>query len=201
MADHEGVRLLAAAAQSAEPRFQNGECGIFIGSSATRADIKANSKFDVGYGMMPYWPDVAGAPQNTIIGGATLVGAARPAARGIQGRGEILLVPVEARGAGRLAPEHGLSADHPRRLRADARAGFLRPQSRRRISIEQITLKPPTENSKGLRLGSFVLIRDVIDDELEQAFCGKKSAQAAMDSAVERGNRLLRQFERASPDR
>ena len=44
--------------QSAEPRFQKGECGIFIGSSATRADIKANSKFEVGYGMMPYWPDV-----------------------------------------------------------------------------------------------------------------------------------------------
>src|SRR3954454_9054829 len=59
-------------ATSAEPRFQNGECGIFIGSSATRADIKANSKFEVGYGMLPYWPDVAGAPQNSIIGGATL---------------------------------------------------------------------------------------------------------------------------------
>src|SRR5215475_6659237 len=57
-------------AQTAEPRFQKGECGIFIGSSATRADIEANSKFQVGYGMMPYWPDVAGAPQNTIIGGA-----------------------------------------------------------------------------------------------------------------------------------
>ncbi len=58
--------------QSAEPRFQKGECAIFIGSSATRADILANSKFEIGYGMMPYWPDVAGAPQNSIIGGATL---------------------------------------------------------------------------------------------------------------------------------
>ncbi|HEV7408652.1 MAG TPA: extracellular solute-binding protein, partial [Bradyrhizobium sp.] len=35
-------------ATTAEPRFQSGECGIFIGSSATRADIKANSKFEVG---------------------------------------------------------------------------------------------------------------------------------------------------------
>jgi sn-glycerol 3-phosphate transport system substrate-binding protein len=69
------------------------------------------------------------------------------------------------------------------------------------ISIEQITLKPPTENSKGIRLGSFVLIRDAIEDELERAWAGKTSAQAALDSAVERGNRLLRQFERASPDR
>jgi len=69
------------------------------------------------------------------------------------------------------------------------------------ISIEQITLKPPTDNSRGLRLGSFVLVRDAIEDELELAFAGKKSAQAALDSAVERGNRLLRQFERANPDR
>src|SRR5207237_2623933 len=59
-------------ATSAEPRFQKGDCGIFIGSSATRADILANAKFEVGFGMMPYWPDIAGAPQNSIIGGATL---------------------------------------------------------------------------------------------------------------------------------
>jgi sn-glycerol 3-phosphate transport system substrate-binding protein len=68
------------------------------------------------------------------------------------------------------------------------------------ISTEQIILKPPTENSQGLRLGSFTLIRDVIEDELEQAFSGKKPAQAALDSAVDRGNRLLRQFERANPE-
>jgi len=64
-----------------------------------------------------------------------------------------------------------------------------------------MTLKPPTENSKGIRLGSFVLIRGVIDEELEHIFSGKQSAQAALDVAVERGNRLLRQFERANPDR
>src|SRR6185437_14991589 len=66
------------------------------------------------------------------------------------------------------------------------------------ISIKQIMLKAPTENSRGIRLGSFVLIRDAIEDELEQAFSGKKSAQAALDSAVARGNRLLRQFEQAN---
>ena len=69
------------------------------------------------------------------------------------------------------------------------------------ISIEQMTLKPPTEHSKGIRLGSFVLIRDAIEEELEQVFSGKRPAQAALDLAVERGNRLLRQFERANPDR
>ncbi len=188
-------------AQSAEPRFQNGECGIFIGSSATRADIKANSKFDVGYGIMPYWPDVAGAPQNTIIGGATLwVLRDRPKTeyKGVAKFFSFLSKPeVQAawhQNTGYL-PITRAAFDLTRSQ------GFYDRNPGASISIEQITLKPPTENSRGLRLGSFVLIRDVIDDELEQAVAGKKSAQAAMDSAVERGNRLLRQFERASPDR
>jgi len=67
------------------------------------------------------------------------------------------------------------------------------------ISIKQITLHPPTENSKGLRLGSFVLIRDVIEDELEQAISGKTAPKAALDSAVRRGNEILRRFEKANP--
>jgi len=186
---------------TAEPRFQNGECGIFLGSSATRADIKANSKFDVGYGMLPFWPDVEGAPQNTIIGGATLwVLRDRPRDEykgvakffGFLSKPEIQAAWHQNTG---YLPVTRAAFDLTRAQ------GFYDRNPGAAISIEQMTLKPPTENSKGVRLGSFVLIRDVIDDELEQAFAGKKSAQGALDSAVERGNRLLRQFERANPDR
>ena len=187
--------------QSAEPRFQKGECGIFIGSSATRADIKANSKFEVGYGMIPYWPEIAGAPQNTIIGGATLwVLRDRPRAEytGVARFFAFLSKPeIQAawhQNTGYL-PITRAAFDLTRAQ------GFYDRNPGTASSIEQLTLKPPTENSKGIRLGSFVLIRDVIEDELEQVFSGKRSAQAALDHAVERGNRLLRQFERANPDR
>jgi sn-glycerol 3-phosphate transport system substrate-binding protein len=188
-------------AQTAEPRFQRGECGIFIGSSATRADIKANSKFEVGYGMLPYWPDVAGAPQNTIIGGATLwVLRDRPRDeyKGVAKFFSFLSKPeVQAswhQNTGYLPVTRAA-------FELTRAQGFYDRNPGTSISIEEITLKPPTQNSRGVRLGSFVLIRGVIDDELEQAFSGKKSAQAALDSAVDRGNKLLRQFERASPDR
>src|ERR1700682_2683530 len=40
---------------SAEPRFQKGECGIFIGSSATRAAIQANFQIAGGYRMFECW--------------------------------------------------------------------------------------------------------------------------------------------------
>jgi sn-glycerol 3-phosphate transport system substrate-binding protein len=187
--------------QTAEPRFQKGECGIFIGSSGTRADIKTNSKFEVGYGMMPYWPDAQGAPQNSIIGGATLwVLRDRPRAEysGVAKFFAYLSKPeIQAawhQNTGYL-PITRAAFDLTRAQ------GFYDRDPGAAIGIEQMMLKPPTENSKGIRLGSFVLIRDVIEDELEQVFRGKRSAQAALDLAVERGNHLLRQFERANPDR
>jgi sn-glycerol 3-phosphate transport system substrate-binding protein len=185
-------------ATRAEPKFQSGECGIFLGSSATRADIRANSKFAVGYGMLPYWPEVAGAPQNSIIGGATLwVLRRRPPEeyRGVARFFAFLSRPaVQAawhQNTGYLPITHAA-------YELTRRQGFYDRNPGADISIEQITLKPPTENSRGLRLGSFVLIRDAIEDELEQAFAGRKTAQEALDSAVKRGNELLRQFERAN---
>ncbi|WP_246801728.1 sn-glycerol-3-phosphate ABC transporter substrate-binding protein UgpB [Bradyrhizobium genosp. L] len=203
LADWQSTKIFdySGRGQAAEPRFQKGECGIFIGSSGTRADIKANSKFEVGYGMMPYDPDVQGAPQNSIIGGATLwVLRDRPRAEyaGVAKFFAYLSRPeVQAswhQNTGYL-PITRAAFDLSRTQ------GFYDRNPGASISIEEVTLKPPTDNSKGIRLGSFVLVRDVIEEELEQVFSGKRSAQAAMDNAVERGNKLLRQFERANPDR
>jgi len=186
-------------ATAAEPLFQQGDCGIFIGSSATRADIIANSKFEVGYGRLPYWPDVAGAPQNTMIGGATLwVLRGRPATE-YKGVAKFFAYLSRPEVQAAWHQNTGYLPVTRAAYELTRAQGFYDRNPGTAISIEQITLKPPTDNSRGLRLGSFVLIRSVIDDELEQAFSGKKPAQAAMDSAVERGNKLLRQFERTQP--
>ncbi|MET0723066.1 MAG: sn-glycerol-3-phosphate ABC transporter substrate-binding protein UgpB [Tardiphaga sp.] len=186
-------------ATTAEPRFQKGECGIFIGSSGTRADILANAKFAVGYGMLPYWPDIPAAPQNSIIGGATLwVLRDRPREeyKGVAKFFAFLSQPAIQAAWHQNTGYLPITRDAFDLTRAQ---GFYDRNPGTASSIEQITLKPPTENSRGLRLGSFVLIRDAIEDELEQAFAGRKSAQEALDAAAERGNKLLRQFERANP--
>jgi sn-glycerol 3-phosphate transport system substrate-binding protein len=61
-----------------------------------------------------------------------------------------------------------------------------------------MTRTAPTENSRGLRLGNMPEIRNIIQEELEKAFQGQQSAQQALDSAVQRGNAVLRNFERAN---
>jgi sn-glycerol 3-phosphate transport system substrate-binding protein len=55
-----------------EGKFLNGECGMIQTSSAAFGIFKAGAKFDFGMAELPYYPDVAGAPQNSIIGGASL---------------------------------------------------------------------------------------------------------------------------------
>ena len=185
-------------ANKAVPKFFTGECGIFIGSSAARAAVLANSKFDVGYGMQPYWPEVKGAPQNSIIGGASLwVLKGRPDA---EYKGVAKFFTFLSR-AETQAWWHQNTGYLPITLAAyelTRAQGYYDRNPGTDTAIRQMTLNPPTENSKGLRLGSFVQIRDVIEEELEQALAGRKTSKAALESAVKRGNDLLRQFERAN---
>jgi sn-glycerol 3-phosphate transport system substrate-binding protein len=182
----------------AEPKFLNGECAMLIGSSGLLADVRAHAKFTVGFGMMPYWPDVPGAPQNSIIGGASLwVLRGRPPEeyRGVAkflaylSRPDVQL--TWHRNTGYL-PITRAAYDYERS------SGFYKTNPGTAVAIEQLLLHPPTENSKGIRLGSFILIRDVIEDALEDIFAGKKSAKAGLEEAMKRGNELLRQFERAN---
>jgi len=182
----------------AEPKFYAGECGIFIGSSAARLAILTNGKFDLGYGMQPYWPDVKGAPQNSIIGGATLwVLKGRPAAE-YKGAAKFLAFLSRPETQAWWHQNTGYLPITLAAYELSRSQGFYDKNPGTETAIKQMTLNPPTENSKGLRFGSFVQIRDVIEEELEQAFGGTKTAKEALDSAVKRGNDLLRQFEKAN---
>jgi hypothetical protein len=55
--------------------------------------------------------------------------------------------------------------------------GFYEANPGTELSIQQITLNEPTENSKGLRFGNYVQIRDIIDEEFQALLAGDKDAQ------------------------
>jgi sn-glycerol 3-phosphate transport system substrate-binding protein len=179
------------------PMFYSGECAMFFGSSASRAGVLSNSEFNVGFGFQPYYDDVAGAPQNTIIGGATLwvlTGKSDEEYLGAAKFFEYLSQPeVQAKwhqDTGYL-PITQASFDLTREQ------GYYDANPGADTSIRQMNLNAPTENSKGLRFGSFVQIRDIISEEMEAVMAGTKTGQQAADAAVARGNALLREFEAA----
>ena len=93
---------------------------MYMNSSAAYAGVKANAKdFEFGVSTLPYWPDVASQPQNTIIGGATLWVLQGHDAEEYKGVAKFFSYLSSAGGAGRLAPVHRLPADHHGRCRAD----------------------------------------------------------------------------------
>ncbi len=179
--------------------FTAGDCAFHIASSASAAGIdKALGAGKAGIAMMPYSPDVIAKPQNSIIGGATLwVLQGKPAAE-YKGVAKFLTylasTPIQAK----WHQETGYVPVTLAAAEVTEKDGFYKKFPGRDIAVKELTLNPPTENSKGLRIGNFVQIRDVVDEELESVWSGKKDAKAALDEAVKRGNELLKRFEAAN---
>ncbi|MBK4216592.1 sn-glycerol-3-phosphate ABC transporter substrate-binding protein UgpB [Paracoccus caeni] len=181
------------------PLFYSQECAIHMASSGSRAGIVANTPdFEVGFGMLPYYDDVEGAPQNSIIGGATLwvlSGRSDEEYAGVAKFFEYLSTPEVQ------ADWHQFTGYLPITQAAyelGKEQGYYDANPGTEVSIEQITLNEPTENSKGLRFGNYVQIRGIIDEEFEQLLSGSKDAKGALDSVVERGDALLEEFQAQS---
>jgi len=181
-----------------EGRFTSGECPIFLTSSAFFGNVKANAKFEWGNAPMPYYPDVAGAPQNSIIGGASLWVMGGKKADEYKGVAKFFTFLSDV---DRQAELHTKSGYLPITKAAYAKvksSGFYKDNPHLETPLIQLTNKEPTENSRGLRLGNMVQMRDMWAEEIEAALAGTKSAQQALDDAVRRGNEVLRQFERTA---
>ncbi|MGB3719092.1 MAG: sn-glycerol-3-phosphate ABC transporter substrate-binding protein UgpB [Proteobacteria bacterium] len=179
-----------------EGRFTSGECPIFLTSSGFFANVRANAKFDFGNAPMPYYPDVPGAPQNSIIGGASLWVMGGKTPEEYKGVAKFFAFLSDT---DRQVEIHTKSGYLPITKAAYEKAkasGFYEKYPYLETPLLQLTNKEPTENSRGLRLGNLVQIRDVWAEEIEAALAGKKTAKQALDDAVARGNAILRQFER-----
>jgi sn-glycerol 3-phosphate transport system substrate-binding protein len=145
---------------------------------------------------MPYYPDVPGAPQNSIIGGASLWAMAGKTLEEYKGVAAFFAFLLRTDRQTQLLRESGYLPLTRAAYAENEASGFYQRQPYLKVAILELTSREPTENSRGLRLGNMVQLRDIWAEELEAAFSGEKSAQAALDSAVARGNQLLRQFER-----
>jgi sn-glycerol 3-phosphate transport system substrate-binding protein len=179
-----------------EGRFTSGECPIMLTSSAFFGNVKANAKFDFGAAPMPYYPDQKGAPQNSIIGGASLwvMGGKKPEEYKGVAKFFAFLSDTD-----RQVAVHKASGYLPITKAAYAKtkeSGYYKDAPYLETPLLELTNKEPTENSRGVRLGNMVQLRDIWAEEFEAALAGKKNAKEAMDAAVARGNALLRQFER-----
>ncbi len=178
--------------------FRAGECALFTESSAGYAGVKAEAQFAFDIRHLPYWDSVEAAPQNTIIGGASLWVLAGHSDEEYKGVASFLSFLASPEVQAKWHQDTGYLPITTAAGELTEQQGFYTANPGTEIAGLQMTRNTPTENSKGLRLGSFDQIRTIIDEELEGVWAGSKTAEAALNSAVERGNQILRRFEQAN---
>ncbi|OSQ50913.1 sn-glycerol-3-phosphate ABC transporter substrate-binding protein UgpB [Marivita geojedonensis] len=178
--------------------FRAGDCALFTESSAGYAGISSEAEFDFDVRPLPYWEGVGNAPQNTIIGGASLWVLSGHDDAEYKGVGEFLSFLSSTDVQAKWHQDTGYLPITVAAGDATRASGFYDENPGTDVAVIQMTANQPTGNSKGLRLGSFDQIRGIIDEELEAIWSGDKTAQEAMDSAKERGDALLRRFESAN---
>jgi sn-glycerol 3-phosphate transport system substrate-binding protein len=183
--------------REAQERFFDGSCAMLTSSSAAHGNVVKLAKFEFGVAPLPYHADVSGAPKNTIIGGASLwvfAGKSRDENRGVAKFFRFVTQPeIQAewhrttgylpitKAAYQLARKQGLYESQP---------GLD-------VAVQEMMGKTPAVHARGLRVGNFVQIRAVFDEEMDAVWSGRKTPRQALDSAKARGDVLLKEFEQA----
>jgi sn-glycerol 3-phosphate transport system substrate-binding protein len=193
----QGLFVYKGRANVPEASFVSGECAMITTSSGFYGNVAKNAKFGYALATLPYYPDVPGAPQNTVIGGASLwvlSGKKAPEYKGVAAFFDF------------LSNAEVQSASHKRTgylpittaaFKLTEQSGFYKQNPGTDTAVNQM-IRKTTDKSRGIRLGNYVQIRAIEDEELEQVWASKKSAKEALDAVVKRGNELLERFEKAN---
>lgn len=180
--------------QGAHESFYSQKCQMFIESSAGYAGIKSNAKFRFGAAAYPAEPGTE--QHNTALGGGSLYV--------MKGFDEKVYSGAAAFFAYLAMPETQLFWHENTGYVPITKAAYQLAKDNRyyeknpmqQIPLEQLLRGTPTDNSKGFRIGDYGKITDILDEELENVWSGKKTAQQGLDDAVTRGNDVLKRFVR-----
>jgi sn-glycerol 3-phosphate transport system substrate-binding protein len=181
---------------SGEVRFLSGECAIFLSSSGFYGRVKAEAKFSYDALAMPYYPDVPGAPQNSIIGGASLWVMRGKTPYEYRGVAQFFAFLSEPDRQAALHQELGYLPVTRAAYEQTRASGFYARTPLLEVPIRELINKEPTENSRGIRLGEMVRLRDIWSEEAEAALRREKPVADALAASVARGNEILRAIER-----
>lgn len=196
----EGSFKYAGRDTAPDPLIVSGEAAISFGSSSSRGNLVKSAKFDWAEAYLPYDPDIIKTPTNSIIGGASLWTMTAPTrtaaeykavAAFLQYIGKPEVDATWAQNTGYVPVTYA-------GYELSKQQGYYGKNVGADIAVEQLARGAVTPNTRGLRLGRLPEIRNIIQEELEKALQGGQTAQHAMDVAVTRGNKVLKDFARAS---
>jgi sn-glycerol 3-phosphate transport system substrate-binding protein len=196
----EGLFRYGGRDSAADSLFPSGECAISFNSSAARARVAAEAKFNWASVPLPYYDDVVESPYNGVIGGASLWVFQTPSRTAEEYRGIAEFFDFIS-DTEQDVWWHQVTGYVPLTLAAyeQSRAeGFYEANPGADAAITQLSRAEPTEYSQGFRLGGMIEIRNIIQEELERTLQGRQTVERALANANNRGNQVLRNFERTN---
>ena len=195
-----GTFKYAGRDNAASPLIVAGEAAIAFDSSGSRGNLVKSAKYEWAEAYLPYDPEIIKTPLNSIIGGASLWTMTAPN----RTPDEYKAVATFLNYIGRpdvdstWAQNTGYVPVTFAGYEALKQQGYYTKAVGADIAVEQLTRGTVTPNTKGLRLGRLPEIRNIIQEELEKALQGGQTAQQAMDTAVTRGNKVLKDFAKSA---
>lgn len=192
----EGMFMYGGRGDEPNSLFISGKCAMITGSSGLRANISKNAKFAFGTSTVPYYADVKGAPQNTIIGGASLWVFANKSPEVYKGVTKFFKFLSSPEIAARWHQQTGYVPATIAAYDLTKKAGFYDKNPGTEVGVTQLNVQT-TAQSRGVRLGFLPQIREIEDAEIERIVSGKTSAKEGLESMKKRGDDLLERFEKS----
>lgn len=192
------VHKSKAVGETANDAFVNAKCQITSSSIADHGTFGKQAIKDM------HW-DVAMLPMldgfsrtNSLVGGAslwTLKGKSEEEYRGVAAFFNFLAKPEQAEWWSTVTGYIPVTNTGFQAMKAK---GFYdnAPYKGRELAIASLTATPPTEYTRGVRLGNFNAIRKEIGDAMQAVLFNDKPVQQALDEAAVRSNEILRRFEK-----
>lgn len=193
-----GLFRYAGRDNAPDPLFAAGEAAMLAASSGLRGSVVKDAKFRWGEAALPYDPKVRPEPLNTVIGGASLWTMTAPnrSADEYKAVAEFLRYLAKPEVDAEWHQRTGYVPVTKAGYELSRQQGYYEKNAGAEAPVASLARTEPTANSRGFRLGRMPEIRNIAYEEVEKTLNGQQAPQAALDSVVSRGNRVLREFER-----
>ena len=174
----------------ADAKFITGECAVLTTGTGSLGAIQKQAKFSYGVAPLPYYDEEAKNGSNPFVGG--------PAFWALSGH------PVAEQKA--LATFIAYLATPVTAAEWHQKTGFL-PLSDAAFRASSVSYYPslpgsqaviralsqtPAQYTRGFRLHNYTMVSDIMDQELDNIFSGRKPPKQGLDDAAARGNAVMR---------
>lgn len=179
----------------AKNAFISQKCAFMMDSSSSMSAITKLAKFNWSAAQLPYKEAVQ--PKNSIIGGATLWVFKGHKKDEYAAVSDFLRFVASADTQKWWHVKTGYLPITIEAYEALKKEGYYNKRPEQEVAIKQLLRSKPGQLNRGIRLGGFTQIRELINEELEKVWAGKVSAKQGLDNAVKKGNIVLKRYQRS----